>query len=453
MKRRSVEGLSESLFLFSVVNSDNSLDQVFAQFVAQPFASVGDGGSKRVVLVLLGGGAPSLGREWMCGLTVGQLQSYNHHARTAVYQWGDRVVTVMSGENWFPRGVDIPSAIYEFELALSAVRRSFGFSFLASPTLTGLHCLESKIPFGVWSCQDEAFHSLLHRHTTQSRNEFLGQQKINEFWYYDRRFAYAADVVLDMPIGEPSVAEPVWVPYQPAFYQVRFSVPNGFQHVGLLPVLAEGGWQWPSDGEHSTFVAEPELRVAIDAGWRVEVLARWEFDSGRPFEKSVKTLVQLFESFKRAGYDIAAGIIRRLVLQAIGAMYARVFEREQIVGESELLERNDEAVLTAEAQGDGRYSLRDRSERRDSRFYAPIWTAYTWSRARAALAKAMLGIPRERLLGCHVDAIYTTGEVLTLPDNGRVGQFRLKGKLEELNQTPVSSLSGLQRLKKLTGGE
>lgn len=447
MKRRSAEGLIESLFLFSVVRSGDTLDQVFAQ----PFASIGDGNARRVVLVLLGIDAPELSREWMCGLTVGTLESYNHYARTAVYQWGERVVTVMSGENWFPRGVDIPSAIYEFELALRAVKQNFGFSFLASPTLTGLHCLESKIPFGVESCQDEAFHSLLHRYTTQSRNEFFSQQKIDEFWYYDRRFAYAADVVLDMPIGEPIVSNPVWVPYQPAFYQVRFEVPNGWQHVGLLPSLKSDGWRWLNSGADYSFVAEPELRVAIGAGWHVDILARWEFETGRPFEKSVKILIQLFESFKRTGHTVAAAIIRRLVLQAIGAMYARVFEREQIVDESELLERNDAAVLTAEAESDGRYSLRDRSERRESRFYAPIWTAYTWSRARASLARTMLGVPFDSLLGCHVDAIYTDREALTIGDNGRVGQFRLKSRIQGLNQTLVSSLLDMQRLKNLTG--
>lgn len=391
-----------------------------------------------------------------------ELKSYHNESRTGVYSSldGERLVTVQSYENWFARGVDCGQAVLGFQNAKTAFHKEggWGFDFLGSPTLTGLHALESKIPFGMPDGEpSEEWRAILHGFTTQSRTENWLPREVSGFWSYDRRFAYAADAANELPCGVPvelTGCDAVHVPFEMAFYSVEFNVPSGWAHVGLLPVLqGDRGWFWPSVPGHTVpyraFVAEPELRLAIENGWQVSIQTKWLFEKGRPFEKSVRRLVGLWERAKRLGDDVEAGIYRRILLQAIGAMYARSFKRESVVSEAELLESNDPAMLTAEAIGGDRYGIVDRSAKRGGRFYAPEKVAFIWSHARARLARTMLSVPFESLLGCHVDAIYTDREVVAITDNGKVGQFRLKGRLSELQGSTMSlnSMANLVAVK------
>jgi len=435
--------------------------------LARPFASIQAGNSSlgapvRLQKVLFTEPA-SLPREWFYELIPGaSLRAYNHATRTGLFACDDgQSVTIQCAENWFARGVDPFNAVYAFERAQKFFAGGFGFSFLSSPTLTGLYAFESKLPYGLPSSEPSTeWREYLHANTTQARNESFLPKTVGGFYYYDRRFAYSADACLDLPCGSPdelSGDEATYQKYEVAWYAVNFNIPEGWQHIGLLPVLGPDGWFWPRlriRGGYQTFVAEPELRLAIDAGWPVEIQRKWLFGKARPLEKPVKLFVALFERAKITGCDIEAGIYRRIVLQAIGALYARSFERETIIDESELIERNDAAALTAEDLGDGRHSLKDRSQRRESRFYQPEWAAYIWSRARARLNSAMLGLPFDSILGCHVDAIYTDREALTLTDNGRVGQFRLKGQHvgSKLAFEKMSDLSRVKMLLERKGG-
>lgn len=383
----------------------------------------------------------ALNRTWFQSDVDGfALRSYNHESRTAQYERtaDGALVTLQCYENWFPRGVEPLEAARAFQSAKTALEKEcFESGMLSSPTLTGLHAFESKLPFELpEGCPQPAWRTMLHLRTTQSRTEIWLPKTVSEFWYLDRRFAYAADAVLELPCGEPvllegEAAKPV--PYETAWYEVIFEVPKGWQHVGLIPVLTGNlsgfEWAWPNEGRHGAFVAEPELRVALAAGWKVEVLKKWLFEKARPLEKPVKLLIALYERAKNCGQSVEAGIYRDFVLRAIGGMYARSYDRERIVSEAEILEIEDSSALTAQQIEGDRYAIKERTEKREGRFYQPEWTAYIWSRARARLNAALLSLPYESLIGCHVDAIYTDREPLTIADNGRVGQFRLKGKL------------------------
>lgn len=407
---------------------------------ARPFASVDTGidDSRRLQQIIFC--EPSaLPREWFYAMPGdAELRAYNHATRTGVYDCADgQIVTVQCAENWFARFVNPSDAVYQFQRAQFNFQKEFGFDFLSSPTLTGLYAFESKLPYSLPGGEPSAeWRQFLHSNTTQSRNEIWLPKTADSFFYYDRRFAYAADAVLELPCGAPvelSGEDASYVACECAFYAVNFNVPENWQHVGLLPVLGVDGWTWPRErvrGGYITFLAEPELRLALASGWPVEVQKKWLFEKARPLEKSIKSLVALNERAKEQGNGIEAAIYRRIVLQAIGALYARSFARESIIDESELLERDDAAVLTAQSLDGERYSLTDRTTQRSRRFYQPEWAAYIWSRARARLNAAMLSVPFNSLLGCHVDAIYTDREALTIQDSGRAGQFRLKGRIE-----------------------
>lgn len=457
MKRRKAT-LNPSEWQFYAATELPSLADILRGIVESIFVVCGS--QKRIQKVLFWDRA-ALSRGWFQQSVDGfAMRSYNHESRTAQYvRTSDgAMVTVQSYENWFPRGVDPGRAVLGFQNAKTALEReSFDSGVLSSPTLTGLHAFESKLPFELPEGEPSAeWRAMLHTRTTQSRTEIWLPKTVSEFYYLDRRFAYAADAVLELPCGAPVVltgADAVPVPFETAWYECTFKVPDGWQHVGLLPVLRGVGasyeWAWPNEGGtvHAAFVAEPELRVAMASGWQVEIVRKYLFQKARPLEKPVKLLVALYERAKSLSKEsgvlsVEAGIYRDCVLRAIGGMYARTYERERIVSEDELIEMDGSPALTAESLGVDRYSIKERTEQRESRFYQPEWTAYIWSRARARLNAALLSLPYDSLIGCHVDAIYTDREPLTIHDNGRIGQFRLKGKLvypvSDIRQLPAS---------------
>lgn len=380
--------------------------------------------------VIVQGSLEELSRSWFeAAVSRGwQLASYSHENRTGVFVKADLAVTVTRAANWVDTS-NVLDVIESYVEAEKMFQYEFGFSFLGSPTLTGLYGLEQALsPKIDASVLPDDFAALLHANTTQGRSETFFPADTKAFWFYDRRFAYAADCRLEMPCGVPRRERGgKFVPYDPAFYRIVFAVPDNWLHVGLLPVLTPGiGWQWPIEGSHETFVAEPELRLAAAQGWEFSVLECWRFDKARPLENWRNKLVGMWEVANERGDKAEAGIYRRILLQAIGGLYARSYAREHITTAAEFADLNDDSALTAEPVESGGMRVTVRHER-DRRFYMPHWAAYVWSRARATLASRMLTLPVSDVLACHVDAIYSR-EAMQGSGN-EVGQFRLKGKL------------------------
>lgn len=345
------------------------------------------------------------------------VSALNFDSRTAVYRALDGAeVTVSLLSNWFD------GTSRDWLIAQSQFRTHFGFGFLSSPALTGTYaaqqCLPKALPKGGPS---EEFLAILHAQTTQGRTQsFLPALDVNEFFYYDRIFAYSADCYLEMPCGADRVeVGGDYVPFKPAFYEIEFSIPDGWNHMGLLPVMSVDGWRWPEKGKHRTFVAEPELRVAVQHKWPFRVIQVWRFADARPLELWRSKLTKLYAS-GGAGKQI----FRAVLLQGLGAMYARSYRRERVVGEAEWIESGD---VSGEFLPDGNVRVVDRVAR-SGRFYAPHWIAYTWSRARARLINAALTLPKSSILACHVDALYLR-ERLTEGVGLGWGQFRMKGRL------------------------
>lgn len=433
MKRKDNSTLVSSAVLFQ--NEQMELNATAADLIGSALNFT----SGRRVRVFLSGGLGDYPRaffQYPAEQGIARLKAYSHGARTAVYEVDSREVTLTLGQNW--AGFDHFSTFEsQYKAASSSFKLRFGFEFLNSPTLTGLYALESSLPYKVPSSTASAsFRALLHAHTTQGRSEMFGNQSPDKFFYYDRRFAYAADAKLELPCGEPVESQSgKLVDYETAFYRVEFDVPEGWPHVGLLPCLGHSGdgWHWPTSGSGLAFVATPELQLAKENGWRFRILNKWEFQSFRPMEKFVKTLEGLWKLAKSERQTVEADIYRRLVLHAIGGLYARSFERERFVDFAELIERNDAAALSAELTDAGAM-VTERSGQRDERFYMPEWSAFIWSRARARLNRALLKLPFSSLVGCHVDAVYSSTDLrICAPEmtGDEVGKFRVKGCLGE----------------------
>lgn len=395
-------------------------------------ASVSNGAATFPARVIVQGSLAEMTREWFQQGAYGtgwHLKSYSHESRTGVYEdEAGLAIAVTRAANWI-ESPNVLDMIEAYTMAEDGFKAEFGFPFLGSPTITGLYAMEQTLKPNV-DCPalPDDFAETLHAGTTQGRSEMYLPADLKSFHLFDRRFAYAADVRFEMPCGVPQYEQGgEFVPYDPAFYRVRFTVPTGWHHVGLLPVLVPGsGWQWPVDGTYETFVAEPELRLAAGCHWPFEVLECWRFEKARPLENWRNRLVKLWDDANARGCKGEADIYRRILLHAIGGLYARTYAREFIATPVEFADLNDDAALTAE-QVDGGFRIQTRANR-DKRFYMPHWAAMVWSRARAVLASRMLTLPIADVLACHVDAIYSRAPLQGV--GNEVGQFRLKGSLQ-----------------------
>lgn len=365
-----------------------------------------------------------------------KLTSYSHAARSAHFSLSsfdrsvNKSVLIACAENWLQveDGQTAATAYFEAEANFA---KAFGFSFLGSPAQTGLYAVEQSLPvksFDSAMPSDEFFRTL-HANTTQGRTESFLPTEVSDFFYYDRKFAYAADCRLEMPCGREfyhAGDAAAYIPFEPAFYSVIFDVPKDWRHIGLLPFLGDAGWSWPNSGEgYHAFVAEPELRLALSHGWTVKTCEAWRFAKARPLENWRNKLVTQWQLDNVTGNKLGAGIFRKILLHGIGGLYARTFQRERVIDAGELAELNDDEALTAEDTGSG-FSVEARVDR-GRRFYAPHWAAYTWSRARVVLATRMLEFEPEALIGCHVDAIYAKCPMGLHAVGDAIGHFRCKG--------------------------
>src|SRR5215210_4258630 len=195
--------------------------------------------------VIVQGTLEEMSRDWFSAGAYGtgwRLVSYSHENRTGVYENDEGCgIAVTRAANWVDAS-NVLDMIEAYTQAESGFISMFGFPFLGSPTVSGLYALEQTLPPKVpCPALPDDFAELLHQYTTQGRSEQYLPNEFKSFYVNDRRFAYAADCRLEMPCGLPRhELRGDFVPYDPAFYRIRFTVPQSWLHVGLLPVLCPG---------------------------------------------------------------------------------------------------------------------------------------------------------------------------------------------------------------------
>ena len=149
---------------------------------------------------------------------------------------------------------------------------------------------------------------------------------------------------------------------------------------------------------------------------------------GRPLNTWSRRLIRVMADYESRGDAAGARAVRAILLQSIGDLHGR-----------------GRAALRVFRHADG-----TREEKafapwsRGGPLSHPEWSAAIWARCRYRLAKALLSVPRETLLGCCVDALYLTADP-GWAETGKVGEFRVKGRLSGPLPAP-RTLSDLHRL-------
>lgn len=429
-------------------------------------------------------------REFMEQSRLWECARYNHRYRSGEYVFKSGAAEVAKIEvrhisSWFP-GASVETSAQNcqagYEKLQEAVKSAFDLPLLGSPSMTGMAALERSLPIGIGagaiSLEAEA---IIRNSTPQARAECWGkewierngQSETDEFHYLDGRWFYAACCSFEMPAAElvqesQKSGEYLTLSKFPkgrrGWYKVLWSAPKDWAHVGLLPCFdrTERKWQWPLIVNEPVWVCEPELRLALEKGWSVTEVQRLTAQQARPlltWSEKLKGLRTQAGVWGASAAPFVAEGVRKMLLDSIGLFYSQKLLRESWcpvqMWQQTAKALTDEQIFSAEWRDDKVYFTKTvRREDGSQAYYKPDWAAYVWSYCRRLLNKQLLEIPRKLLLGCNLDAIYTSRLPALPEDDGKPGRFRLKGQLHKVQGIDIpltmAELTSLKRESEAT---
>ncbi|MEU9925239.1 hypothetical protein AB0H51_28830 [Streptomyces griseoluteus] len=420
------------------------------------------------------------GRDRMAGHFV--------HARNPVGRYqrdsGEQHVEIRSVGEWFDTDGDDPTVIRDaFVLLWQALRRHWNDAvIMGSPSQTGRDLWTRTIPqrgkyadgFPVLS---EELRGLLHATAGQGRNELITPPRVPEqlprLVEYDRTFAYAKHT-WKSPVGTPrritaatfaswSEKEQMRALYGCGHWQVRVSVPDTWDHVGLLPAPAPGdrAWHYPAEPgtTFTTWAGGPEIHTALTnplTPWKIEILDGILWEDGKPLDDWAKKLKETWTNLTAQAHfqgdpqqaraaHLASRAVRSILLYGIGAFAQRprmitgttprTAERD-VPADAEIIAFDDEHITWQKPTGFAR----------DPNAH-PEWAAAIWSSARAALLTqrhrdddtyaGALHTPPGTVVAFRTDALYLT-EAQHWPYHHQPGDYLLRGHLTGPVTAPTS---------------
>ncbi|MFD7817647.1 hypothetical protein ACFV6E_32715 [Streptomyces sp. NPDC059785] len=411
------------------------------------------------------------GRDRMAGHFV--------HARNPVGRYqresGDQHVEIRSVGEWFDTDGDDPTVIRDaFVLLWQALRRHWPDAVvMGSPSQTGRDLWTRTIPvrgqhvdgFPVLS---EELRGLLHATAGQGRNELVVPPRVPEqlprLVEYDRTFAYAKHT-WKSPVGTPrritaqtfaawSEKEQMRALYGCGHWHVRVTVPDTWNHVGLLPAPAPGdrAWHYPAQPgtTFTTWAGGPEIHTALTnplTPWKIEILDGILWEDGKPLDDWAKKLKDTWANLSAQAHfqgdpaqaraaHLASRAVRSILLYGIGSFAQRprmvtgttprTAERD-VPTDAEIIGFDDQQITWQKPTGFAR----------DPNAH-PEWAAAIWSSARAALLTqrhrdegtyaGALHTPPGTVIAFRTDALYLT-QPHNWPHHHQPGDYLLRGHL------------------------
>lgn len=331
---------------------------------------------------------------------------------------------------------------------------------LGSPASTGRELLLRSLPSGhEYPVLDREHLELIHHTTGQGRNELLARPEVElpSLYGYDMRWSYAAlcrGIIGSGPARLDEVSE--FAGYAPGRYEVTFTIPTDWNHVGLLPVHGEGFPSLPGT-TWRTWADARELRMAHKWGWRIEdmtihrrLLYTVDPAKSAPLRTWADKLVDLREKWipaqaaPDAVADLARDFTRTTLLAGIGAMWGR----RQRVTHSVHRDRAGEVPPGAEAYLAGDMLVwTSETEASWREMVHPEWVSQVWAEQRCRLLDTgasgrqpnagALHLPYSDLVALRTDALYSVTDP-GWSDPGTVGAFRRQTAVPGPVPTPRS---------------
>ncbi|MEU5335652.1 hypothetical protein AB0G51_20325 [Streptomyces asoensis] len=401
------------------------------------------------------------------------------HARNPVGRYqrdnADQHVEIRSVGEWFDLDGDAPHTVRDaFVLLWQALRRHWNDAvIMGSPSQTGRDLWTRTIPtrgqyadgFPVLS---EELRGLLHATAGQGRNELITSPRVPEqlpqLVEYDRTFAYAKHT-WKSPVGPPrritaatfsswSQKEQMRALYGCGHWHVRVTVPDAWNHVGLLPAPAPGdrAWHYPAapGTTFTTWAGGPEIHTALAnpiQPWKIEILDGILWEDGKPLDDWAKKLKETWTNLTAQAHfqgdpqqaraaHLASRAVRSILLYGIGAFAQRprmvtgttprALERD-VPADAEIIGFDNDLITWQKPTGFSR----------DPNAH-PEWAAAIWSGARTALltqrhreddtyAGALHTAPGT-VVAFRTDALYVT-QPQNWPYHHQPGDYLLRGHL------------------------
>jgi|SRR5438445_2573200 len=352
----------------------------------------------------------------------------------ATYRRDSTRIRVTSVASWFGDEPLLPEQAHrrlnQLASTLNLAFRREGRLPLISPAVTGL-TLWRETAEAQYPPLPEAIQTLIRSTCGQGREELFGPvgPEIPGFLYLDMRLAYGA-CCENLPVGPVTHDAAAEIPWHGRVRAV-VTIPRDWEGPGLLPLktpfLSPCFPRLPG-GQFETWLDAREARLATAHGWEVAVRERLVMTEGRPLNTWSRRLIRVMADYESRGDAAGARAVRAILLQSIGDLHGR-----------------GRAALRVFRHADG--TLEEKAVApwtRGGPLSHPEWSAAIWARCRYRLAKALLSVPRETLLGCCVDALYLTTDP-GWPETGKIGEFRVKGRLAGPLPAP-RTLADLHRL-------
>lgn len=413
------------------------------------------------------------------------LAAHNHDIR----------VELRRAAEWFGEGDYTPDTARDaWQLLSRLYSRSFGerARLLASPAGTGLDAWARTLPFDlpdVAQLDDELaalvrstspqhrvelFTKTAHRAECDACRPLVDVDQVPGFHYLDGRMMYASltrelGTVDGMKLLNEAQALALLNTkegkYVRARYQVRYAVPPGWSHAGLLmekcdnPGLSlddpDRRWHAPNVPGYigTTWADSSEIALAVRNGWLVRPLRGLVFGKGRPLDKWTERLVTMRERANDPLIDVSAevrdlvrGAVRAMLLFAIGGFHSAARDVTHVTDTPLRIPQG--VIVTEPAPGLFVWRERVATSGRQRAFHHPEWSSQVWARAHTRLLDSptgdkdttagLLHLAPAHVIGVYGDALYLT-EDPRWPDDGRVGRFRHKGAITTAVPAPTTA--------------
>jgi len=429
---------------------------------------------------------------WKVEATRGKERDAGHfvHARHPVGRWqrGDQHTEIRAVSEWFDTEGADPTVVREaFVLVWRHLQHQWPNEgvLMGSPSQTGRDLWARTIPTKSntkwpdgYPVLSEEIRGLLHATAGQGRNEIIAPPRVPDqlprVTELDRTFAYAKHC-WSGGIGTPrrmtaagfaslSEEDQINALYAPSHWQVRVTVPAGWDHVGILPAPAPGdrAWYYPhAPGQtFTTWAGGAEITLALRnpiSPWKVEILDGLVWDAGAPLREWSTKLREAWSSLRaqskihgdlrvRMAAHLASRAVRSILLYAIGGFAQRPRTTTGVVPVGSEAEIPSRAVIIG---NDGRhYTWRLEEGFTRNPNAQPQLAAGVWSAARAALLSTRmrednvsvgaLHLPAGSVLAFRTDAIYTSAPDVQWPYHDEPGDYLVKGYIPNPIAAPTN---------------
>jgi hypothetical protein len=432
--------------------------------------------------------APTPGWRTDTGRGKDRMAGHFVHPRNPVGRYqrenSEQHVEIRCVGEWFDTGGAAPDTIRDaFVLLWKTLRTHWPDAvIMGSPSQTGRDLWTRTIPTrgqfaDGYEVLSEELRGLLHSTAGQGRTELLTPPDVPEqlpaLVEYDRTFAYAKHT-WKSGVGTPrrvtaatfaswSEKEQTKALFGCGHWHVRVTVPDGWDHVGILPAPAPGerAWHYPRTGgtTFTTWAGGPEIYTALTnplQPWNVEILDGLLWDDGKPLDDWSRKLKESWSRLaaqadlhtdeqQRTAARLASRAVRSLLLYGIGSFA----QRPRIVTGTTPRTAERDIPEDAEIIGFDEHTVtwqRPTGFSRDP-YAHPEWAAGIWSAARAALLSmrmrednthvGALHAPPGTVVAFRTDAIYLT-QPMDWPHHGQPGDYLNKGHLSGPITAPTS---------------